>query len=88
MSPSDTADIIAPLVRHGMSFEQFSAYLKARSALLSNGQLDASQKKSVAQAVMNEEEDWLDWKIARDFLEAWLGLKDETALKSYITRRS
>jgi hypothetical protein len=64
--------------RYGMPFEQFSAYLKARSALLSDGQLEASQKRVVAQAIMSEEEDWLDWKIARDFLEAWLGLKGET----------
>jgi Arc/MetJ-type ribon-helix-helix transcriptional regulator len=66
--------------RHGMSFEQFSAYLKERSALLSNGHLDPEQKKRVAQAVMAEEEDWLDWKIARDFLESWLGLKAEASL--------
>jgi len=65
--------------RHGMPFEQFSAYLKERSALLGDGHLDAAQKKKVAQAIMNEEEDWLDWKIARDFLEAWLGLKGEAA---------
>ncbi len=64
----------------GMSFEQFSAYLKERSALLSNGQLDTEQKKRVAQAVMKEEEEWLDWKIARDFLENWLGLKGEASL--------
>jgi hypothetical protein len=63
--------------RHAMSFEQFSVYLKERSALLADGQLDAPQKQKVAQALMNEEEDWLDWKVAREFLEAWLGLKGE-----------
>lgn len=63
--------------RYGMPFEQFSAYLKERSALLSNGHLDAPQKQKVAQALMSEEEDWLDWKIAREFLEAWLGLQSE-----------
>ena len=65
--------------RYGMPLEQFSAYLKQRSALLSNGHLDPEQKKRVAQAVMAEEEDWLDWKIARDFLESWLGLKGEAS---------
>jgi len=63
--------------RHGMSFEDFSAYLKERSALLSNDQLDPQQKRRIAQAVMLEEEDWLDWKIARDFLEGWLSVKAE-----------
>ncbi len=65
--------------RHGMPFEQFGAYLIERSALLVNGHLDPEQKKRVAQSVMVEEEDWLDWKIARDFLKGWLGLKAETA---------
>ncbi len=66
--------------RHKMSFDQFSAYLKERSAQLSNGHLDPEQKKRVAQAVMEEEEDWLDWKIAREFLENWLGLKAEASV--------
>src|SRR3972149_5479185 len=60
--------------RHGMPFDQFSAYLKERSALLSNGHLDPEQKKRVAQAVMEEEEDWLDWKIGRGFLYSWVWL--------------
>jgi len=63
--------------RYGMSFEQFGAYVKERSALLSNGQLGPEEKKKIAQAVMLEEEDWLEWKIARDFLTGWLGLKRE-----------
>jgi len=65
--------------RYGMPFEHFSAYLKERSALLSNGHLDPEEKKRVAQAVMVEEEDWLDWKIARDLLESWLSVKAEAA---------
>ena len=67
--------------RYGMSFEQFGAYLKEKSKLLANGHLEPEQKKKIAQAVMTEEEDWLDWKIARDFLNGWLELKVEaTAL--------
>lgn len=73
------ARITALEKRYGMPFEQFGAYLKERSALLVNGRFDLEQKKRVAQAVMAEEEDWLDWKIARDFLKGWLGLKAETA---------
>ena len=60
--------------RYGMSFEQFSAYLKERSSLLTDGQLELQHRKRIAQAVMTEEEDWLDWKVAREFLESWLGL--------------
>ena len=63
--------------RYGMTFEQFSAYLKERSALVAHGQLDAEQRHRVSQAVTIEEDDWLDWKIAQDFLEGWLGVKAE-----------
>jgi len=66
--------------QHGMTFEQFSAYLKERAALVAHGQLDAEQKQRVAQAVMAEEEDWLDWKIAREFLEGWVGVTAEVAV--------
>ena len=66
--------------RHGMTFEQFGIYLKERSKLLANGRLELEQKKKVAQAVMLEEEDWLDWKISRDFLNSWLGLKAEATV--------
>ena len=63
--------------RYGMRLEQFGAYLTERSELLVNGHLDPEKKKRIAQAVMQEEEDWLDWKIARDFLQSWLGLQPE-----------
>ena len=65
--------------QYGTSYEQFGEYLKERSALLADGQLDPEHKKKVAQAVMQEEEDYLDGKIARDFLNGWLGLKAEAA---------
>ncbi len=63
--------------RYGMPFEQFSAYLKERTVLLADNHLDPAQKQRVAQAVMAEEDDWLDWKIARDFLQEWLGVRAE-----------
>jgi len=27
---------------------------------------------------MQEEDDWLDWKVAREMLENWLGLRQES----------
>lgn len=60
--------------RYGMPFEHFSAYLRERSTLLVSKVLDSAERETVARAVMAEEEDWLDWKIARDFLTGWLGL--------------
>jgi hypothetical protein len=27
---------------------------------------------------MQDEDDWLDWKVAREMLENWLGLQQET----------
>ena len=59
--------------KYGMTYEQFEAYLKSRSATLS-----AHPDPALNQAVMVEEEDALDWKIARDMLTSWLGLQAET----------
>jgi hypothetical protein len=28
---------------------------------------------------MQEEDDWLDWKVAQEMLESWLGLRQEVA---------
>lgn len=71
---------IAGLEKHsGMSFDHFGEYLKERSAMLSNSELHPQQGKKIAQAVMLEEEDWLDWKIACDFLRSWLGLRGGAA---------
>jgi len=59
---------------HGMTYEQFEAYLKARSATL-----EKTPNPTLNQAVMAEEEDALDWKVARDMLQSWLGLQVEVA---------
>lgn len=59
--------------KHGMTYEQFEAYLKSRSATLAT-----SPSQTLSQAVMAEEEDAFDWKIAREMLTSWLGLKVES----------
>ena len=61
--------------KHGMTYEQFDAYLKARSAMLV-----ANPDSALNQAVMAEEEDALDWKIAREMLQSWLGLEAEAGV--------
>lgn len=58
--------------RHGMTYEQFEAYLRSRSAILA-----ANPDPALSQAIMAEEEDAMDWKIARDMLQNWLGLQAE-----------
>lgn len=58
--------------KHGMPYEQFEAYLKSRSVLLA-----ANPSPELNQAIIAEEEDALDWKIARDMLQRWLGLQVE-----------
>jgi hypothetical protein len=58
--------------RYGMSYEQFDEYLRARSKILS-----ASPNQTLNQAIMVEEDDAMDWKIARDMLQSWLGLQRE-----------
>lgn len=60
--------------RYGMTYEQFDDYLRARSAILSK-----KPNPALNQAVMLEEDDALDWKIARDMVQSWLGLQREVS---------
>ena len=64
--------------QYGMDFQQFSDYLHERSALLVSGTLSFEQRKTLGRAVMKEEDDWFDWNTAREMLETWLGLQQET----------
>jgi hypothetical protein len=63
--------------KYGMNFQQFNQYLHERSALLEKKALPPEQLQTLNAAVMQEEEDWLDWKAAREMLENWLGLRQE-----------
>jgi len=58
--------------KYGMTYEQFEAYLKARSATLAT-----TPNPTLNQAVIAEEEDALDWKIAYEMLQSWLGIQAE-----------
>ena len=61
--------------KYGMSFEQFAAYVHERSVLLEEGDLSPEQRKALGQAIVQEEEDWLEWKLNREMLDSWLGLQ-------------
>lgn len=58
--------------RYGMTFEQFEEYLKARSQALQEQPILA-----LGQAVMEEEDDAQEWKMAREMAHSWLGLQNE-----------
>ena len=58
--------------KYSMTYKQFEAYLKSRCAALAS-----NPNPALNQAVMAEEEDAQDWKMAREMLESWLGLKAE-----------
>jgi len=60
--------------RYGMTYEQFEEYLRARAKKLAT-----SPNPALNQAVMLEEEDAQDWKIARDMLHNWLGMQREVS---------
>ncbi len=64
--------------KYGMHFERFGEYLHERSVLLEMSQLPSQQHQALGQAIMQEEDDWLDWKAAQEMLESWLGLRQET----------
>lgn len=59
--------------KYGMTYEQFEAYLHTRAATLLR-----HPNPTLNQAIMAEEEDALDWKIAREMLQSWLGMQTES----------
>jgi len=63
--------------KYGMRFEQFVEYLHERSVLLEEGEFPLEQRQALGRAIMQEEDDWLDWKVAQETLESWLGLRKE-----------
>ena len=64
--------------KHGMSFEQFTRYTGKRTTQLSqHSNLPEAQRATLAQAIMEDEQDWLEWKAAEEMLHSWLGLKEE-----------
>ena len=65
--------------RYGMSFDRFDEYLHARSTLLSSGELSTEQKRNLGQALMLEEDDWLDWKATQEMLDSWLSINQEVS---------
>ena len=58
--------------KYGMNYEQFESYLKARSKTLA-----ATPNSELNRAIMLEEDDALNSKIARDMLASWLGVQSE-----------
>ncbi len=69
---------IAQLERkYGMSFTNFTQYLRERGAMLQSKELSAEQRQALGRALMAEEDDWFDWKVATEMLQSWLGLREE-----------
>ncbi len=72
---------IAKLERkYGMNFTRFTQYLHERGAMLQFKELSPEQRQSLGRALMAEEDDWLDWKVATEMLQSWLGLREEVAV--------
>ncbi len=63
--------------QYGMRFQLFDEYLHERSVLLESGDLSTEQRQTLGQAIMQEEDDWLDWKATQELLESWLGIRRE-----------
>jgi len=64
--------------KYGMRYDQFDTYLHERSQLLVSGTLSDDERRTLGQVIMQEEDDWLDWKSSTELLESWLGLESET----------
>ncbi len=54
-------------LKYGMNYEQFEAYSAKRAQTLMK-----KPDAALNQAIMLEEDDAFDWKVARDMLESWL----------------
>jgi hypothetical protein len=73
--------------KHGMTFRKFEEYLHQRSKRLKSASLKPIEKKHLGRVIMDEEEDWFEWKAASEMLDRWLTLKkDFDASKEKISR--
>ena len=64
--------------KHGMSVEQFNRYTQERIQQLRQGNgWSEAQRLALTQAIMQDEQDWLEWKATEEILQSWLGLKEE-----------
>jgi hypothetical protein len=63
--------------KYGMPLQRFAEYVGERCALLEAGGLSSRQRQTLGRALMQEEDDWLEWKVATEMLESWLGLRQE-----------
>jgi hypothetical protein len=59
--------------KYKMNYYHFNQYLMERAKKVVSD-------KSLHQSIMMEEEDALDWKIAAEMLESWLGLKQKSQI--------
>ena len=63
--------------KYSMRYEQFRDYLHERSVLLKSGTLSAEERRTLGQAIMQEEDDCLDWKANQEMLDSWIGIRKE-----------
>lgn len=57
--------------RYGMKWEQFDRYTSARTATLREADLTPEQRQTLSQAIMREEDDWLEWKAMVEMRQSW-----------------
>ena len=63
--------------QYGMKYADFVEYLRERSRLLASGDRVGEEQTQLGQAIMQEEDDLLEWKAAEEMLANWLGLRQE-----------
>ncbi|CAG0978335.1 hypothetical protein ANRL3_01964 [Anaerolineae bacterium] len=61
--------------KYGKTFREFEEYLHQRSRKLQSLSLKPNAKKRLGRAIMNEEEDWLEWKATCEALDRWMKLE-------------
>lgn len=69
------ATVASLQAKYGLTYDQFSAYLQARAETLA-----ANPSPELSRAIMREEDDALEWKLANEMLASWLGLQAEAGV--------
>jgi len=76
MSTATLTTIVEPLVKRKLFATTEEAMLELMQDYTPR-QVSSYQRQSLGRALMAEEDDWLDWKVATEMLRSWLGLREE-----------
>jgi len=57
--------------KYGINFQNFEKKLHEKSTQLLDQNFSKKNKLELSQNIMNEEDDWLEWKASYEMLQTW-----------------